>query len=109
MFPKAPPVEVRNQARVHLWYRGHFGHDYPASTKSTDGIARFASKTHAVGVRLNPDDQFELYAPFGLDDIFSFVLTPNLALPNSGTHTAKAQCLVKIWPELTVVPWPETS
>jgi len=24
-FPDKPPIEIRNQARVHLWYEQHFG------------------------------------------------------------------------------------
>jgi hypothetical protein len=34
-------VELKNQARVHLWYQQRFGHAYPALQSSTDGIDRF--------------------------------------------------------------------
>lgn len=43
------PVEVRNQARVHLWYPKKFGQECPRYTSASESISYFASKTHAVG------------------------------------------------------------
>lgn len=99
------PVEIRNQARVHLWYEDHFGQPYPPLASCEEGIDRFACTTHAVGVRLCADDRLDLYAPFGLDDIFSFRLVPNRVLDNRATHEKKAARALPLWPELTVVPW----
>lgn len=101
----ALPVEIRNQARVHLWFEKHFGQSYPPLHSSEDGIDRFASKTHAVGVRLEDDDTLTLYAPFGLNDIFSFRVTPNPIIDNRATHHAKGIRAQQNWPEVTVVPW----
>lgn len=106
-FDTAIPVEVRNQARVHLWYKDHFGQDYDPLTKATDGIDNFACKTHAVGMRLTDDDRFDIYAPFGLNDIFSFKLTPHTKRDNRATHLAKGKRQMALWPELTFVPWPD--
>jgi hypothetical protein len=99
------PVEIRNQARVHLWFPAKFGGACPRYTSSADAIRHFASKTHAVGVRLAEDGSMTLSAPFGLDDIFSFRVTPNHSLDNRATHEAKAARAKSAWPELTVVPW----
>ncbi|PIE06526.1 MAG: hypothetical protein CSA74_12015 [Rhodobacterales bacterium] len=107
-FAADPPVELRNQARVHLWYEAHFGQPYPPLTRTCDAIDNFACRTHAVGLRLEADDRLRLYAPFGLDDIFAFRLTPNPVRDNRATHEAKAVRQCQLWPELTVVPWPET-
>ncbi|TNC74821.1 nucleotidyltransferase family protein [Rubellimicrobium roseum] len=105
-FPPVPPVEPRNQARVPLWYEVRFGHPYPPLRSARDAIDRFASRTHAVGLRLRPDDGWDLHAPFGLGDLFAFRLTPNPVLPNRATHEAKAARQTAIWPELDVSPWP---
>jgi len=102
-----PPVEVRNQARVHLWYKEHFGEDYAALTSSKEGIDRFASVTHAVGVRLDEAGEIEVYAPFGLNEIFSFRVTPNYVLNNAKTHAEKGARAKLNWPEITVMPWDE--
>ena len=70
-------------------------------------LGRYASKTHAVGVRLNEADALEIVAPFGLDDLFSFRMVPNPVLDNRVAHASKAQRAKAIWPELTIVPWPD--
>jgi hypothetical protein len=99
------PVEVRNQARVHLWYEARFGAPYPRLSSSDEALSYFASKTHAVGIRFGTDGQLELVAPFGLDDIFSFRITPNRALDNQQTHETKGARAQANWPEITVLPW----
>ncbi|RWG17610.1 MAG: nucleotidyltransferase family protein, partial [Mesorhizobium sp.] len=50
------PVEVRNQARVHLWYPAKFGQACPRYTSASESVGYFASKTHAVGVRFDADE-----------------------------------------------------
>lgn len=107
-FPPDPPVELRNQARVHLWYPQRFGQAYPQLTTSRQAIDLFASRTHCIGARLT-DQGLDLYAPYGLDDIFSFRLTPNPLLDNRATHEAKARRQMALWPELTYIPWPALS
>lgn len=99
------PVELRNQARVHLWFPEKFGIAYPRLERSTDMLLYFSTKTHAVAAQLD-GGVLRICAPFGLDDLFSFRLTPNPTLPNRATHEAKAQRAMAQWPELTMVPWP---
>lgn len=106
-FPDEPPVEIRNQARVHLWYKDHFGRDYAPLSSSCEGIDRFACRTHCVGVQLS--DDLRIYAPFGLRDIFSFRLTPHTLLDNRETHERKAKRQMQLWPELEFIPWPDTA
>lgn len=98
-------VEIRNQARVHLWYSGHFGQPYPQLTESRQAIDLFACRTHCLGIRLAP--ALDIYAPYGLDDMFRFHLTPNTRLNNRATHAAKARRQMAHWPELVTDPWPE--
>jgi hypothetical protein len=99
------PVEVRNQARVHLWFEARFGTAYPRLYSADEALRRYASIVHAIGVRLEEDDRLDVVAPFGLDDLFSMVIRPNYALENAVSHTRKAQRAQVIWPEVIVVPW----
>lgn len=99
------PVEIRNQARVHLWYDQHFGRAIPPLTSCTDSISRFAAQTHCVAVRLEHDDSLCVHAPFGLDDIFSFRIVPNRVNENADAYANKAERALFYWPELEVVPW----
>jgi len=98
------PVQARNQARVHLWFEQKFGARFTPLGSAAEMLGRYATKTHAVAVRM-VGNEIELIAPFGLDDIFSFRLVPNHVLANRATHEKKALRLKAVWPELTVVPW----
>lgn len=103
------PVEVRNQARVHLWFEARFGTAYPQLYSADEAIRRYASIVHAIGVRLEYDDRLDVVAPFGLDDLFSMVIRPNYALENAVSHMRKARRAQAIWPEVIVVPWNEKA
>ena len=109
VFDVGLPVQPRNQARVHLWYENHFGQAYEPLSNSSESLENFACRTHAVGLRLRDDDGFDLTAPFGLDDIFSFRVTPHTKRNNRATHEAKAARQRDIWPELEIVPWPDPA
>jgi hypothetical protein len=99
------PVQVRNQARVHLWFPQKFGTDFTPLASAEEMLGRYASKTHAVAARLDGDGRIEIMAPFGLDDIFSFRLVPNPVLANKPGYDKKAKRAKATWPELTVLPW----
>lgn len=99
------PVEVRNQARVHHWFEDYFGIVYPPLSCADEAITRYASSTHAVGVKLADDGRLDVFAAFGLDDVFGLIVRPNYALPNKATHDKKANRVKAIWPELTIIPW----
>jgi len=99
------PVQVRNQARVHLWFPEKFKQPFILLTSSRDMLGRYASKTHAVALKLEAGDTISVIAPFGLDDIFSFRIVPNRVLMNAPAHTAKASRAKSIWPEISIEPW----
>lgn len=101
------PVQVRNQARVHLWFEAKFGIRFSPLRSSSEMLGRYASKTHAVGARLRPDGTMEIVAPFGLDDLFSFRMVPNPILDNRIAHETKGRRAQATWPELVVIPWPD--
>lgn len=96
-------IEIRNQARVHLWYPGKHGLPYPPLTRATDGIDRFLTKNTQLGIR-RAGGQFEVYAPHGFDDIAKLIVRPNRA-PNfsAANYEAKAARWKSLWPELTVM------
>lgn len=97
------PIDVRNQARVHLWFKDRFGADYKALQCADEGLARYASVVHAVGVRLDQDDSLDIVAPFGLDDLFNMVIRRNPALDNTASHETKAARAKLVWPEVVVI------
>jgi hypothetical protein len=98
-------VEVRNEARVHLWYEDHFGVPCDPYENSEAAIDSFAASACSVGIRLR-DGRPHVYAPYGLDDMFDFVLRPNPAIAPRATYETKAARWLELWPRLTVLEWP---
>lgn len=97
-------VEVRNQARVHLWYPEKHGLPYPALASSTEGIDRFLTRNTKVGIRRTQDGH-DIYAPDGFNDIAGMIVRPNPG-PNfsAANYAAKAARWKELWPEITVLP-----
>ena len=93
-------VEVRNQARVHLWFEDHFGEPYSPLASSAQALERFAAPAFSVGVRLEPDDRLTIFAPFGLDDLFALRIRPNPTRHARGLPQIIAKAKAR-WPELT--------
>jgi hypothetical protein len=96
-------VEVRNQARVHLWFEARFGEPYTPLTSSAEALERFVSPVFAVGARLEPDDRLTLVAPFGLEDLFALRMRPNPRRKTNG-FARTAESLLARWPEVKVEP-----
>ncbi|WP_374659812.1 nucleotidyltransferase family protein [Phenylobacterium sp.] len=94
-------VEVRNQARVHLWFEQRFGEPYEPLGSSAEALARFTSTVFAVGVRLEHDDQLTIRAPFGLEDLFAMRLRPN-PVRRAGGFQRTAEAAQRRWPELVI-------
>jgi hypothetical protein len=99
------PVQARNQARVHLWFEQKFGFPFAPLGSARESLLRYASKTHAVAARLEADGGLTIEAPFGLEDMFAFRVTPNPVADNRLTHEKKGERIRSVWPEVTVVPW----
>jgi len=65
-----PVVEVRNEARVHLWYEQRFGVPAEPFTSTTDAVDHFASTTCCYAVTRDSHGRLQVYAPHGYDDLF---------------------------------------
>jgi hypothetical protein len=99
-------VEIRNEARVHLWYEEKFGAPCPPYTSTEAAIDSFAATTCCLGIRVEPSGRWRVYAPHGLSDVFNLVVRPNPAQAPRHVYEAKTDRWRKQWPGLTVLPWP---
>ncbi len=101
LFADVPAaIEVRNQARVHLWYEQKFAMPYPPLTRATDGIDRFLMPCAQVGISMAG----KVYAPRGFDDINAMIVRPNhTANFNVDRFLEKGLRWKEQWPELTIV------
>ncbi|MCC9309598.1 nucleotidyltransferase family protein [Kitasatospora sp. RB6PN24] len=102
-------VEIRNEARVHLWYQDKFGVVCPPYDCTEAAIDSFAATTCCLGVRLEADGRWRVYAPHGLSDAFNLVVRPNPLLAPQSVYEAKAARWREQWPELTVLDWPSAT
>ncbi|WP_439813632.1 nucleotidyltransferase family protein [Zavarzinia sp. CC-PAN008] len=105
----APPelrarIEVRNQARVHLWFPERFGEPYAPLSSTDQSLTRFVAAVHTVAVRLEADDTISVAAPFGLEDVFAMRMRPNPARVLSIHWDAAVASARGRWPEVEVVP-----
>jgi uncharacterized protein len=99
-------VEIRNEARVHLWYEDKFGVACPPYESTEAAIDTFPATTCCLGVRTETDGRWSVYAPHGLADVFNLVVRPNPVQAPRSVYDAKAARWREHWPELTVLEWP---
>lgn len=97
-------VEIRNQARVHFWYEKHFGHPIAQHRSVEESIDTWPTIATSIGVR-KINGQFQVYAPFGLDDLLVMVVKANKKIITKNIYIDKVKRWTKIWPNLKVVPW----
>ncbi len=98
------PVEVRNEARVHLWYSEKFGYPIQPYKSVEEAIASWPTTATCVGVKYI-GNHFHVYAPYGLDDLFAMIVRPNKIQIKKNIFDDKVKRWTKIWPRLQVVPW----
>ena len=63
--------ELKNQVYMHQ----HSPHTAPY-TSSCDAMSKYPERCTVVGLRLNEESDFELYAPYSLEDILNFQVRP---------------------------------
>lgn len=93
-------VEVRNQARVHLWFEGRFGAPYLPLARTDEALERYLCYSDAVAVRLEADGAISVAAPFGLRDVFAMRMRANPARGQTVNRAAKAAAAQARWPEI---------
>ena len=99
-------VEVRNQARVHLWFEARFGEAYAPLGSTAEALSRFVCPAFAAGVRLEADGAMTVAAPFGLDDLFGLRLRPNPTRPIGAAGYARVAASAQArWPEVAAAPF----
>lgn len=92
-------IEVKNQARVHLWYMQRFGHDYLALRCATEGIDRYLIECTKLGIEVATG---ALYAPNGLEDMWRGVLRANPLNADEKRFREKADDYRSRWPWLEI-------
>ena len=98
------PVEIINEARVHVWYEKKFGRKINAYKSVEESINEWPTTATGIGVKYD-GGKFKVYAPYGLNDLFGMVLRPNKIKITENIYLAKVERWTKIWPKLKVISW----
>lgn len=104
-FPDCPlKLDIKNQARVSIWYKAHFGYDILPYKSIEAAINTWPTTAASIGVRLE-GDRLQVYAPFGLNDLFSQTVRPNKAQITEQIYDKKVLRWLHFWPSLKIIPW----
>lgn len=95
-------IEVRNQARVHLWFNAKYSADRPAFQSVEDGINAYAADAHKLGVTRRAGGELRIYAPLGFEPVMSLRVTPCANAFDLAGFARKAERWKAAWPELEV-------
>ncbi len=94
------PWEVVNQARMHTF------HKEPPYTSSAEALSRWVETATCVGVRLSKNNELELIAPLGIDDLVGGIVRQNPTIPQDNALFMKrvnGKDWQKLCPKLKVI------
>jgi hypothetical protein len=99
------PWEVKNQALVHLWYKEKFGFSVEPLTSLQDAISTWPETATCIGAYLDDNEEIQVIAPYGLDDLLNIVLKRN---PRRVTEEIFEKRLIQKnmaerWPKMSII------
>lgn len=97
-------IDVKNQARVHLWYKDRFGYEIKPYRSLEEAINTWPTTATSLGARIT-DGEWQVYAPFGLEDLFGMIVRPNKAQITKEIYENKVRRWKAHWDKLTIVEW----
>jgi len=98
-------IDVKNQARVHLWYEKHFGYTIKPYPSLEAAINTWPTTATAIGARRESSGKWIVYAPFGLNDLFGKIVRANKAQITKEIYEKKVIKWSAIWIDLKIIPW----
>lgn len=98
--------DVKNEARVHLWYGEKYGKHIEPYTSLEDAIDAWGTSITCLGVRLE-NNKLIIYAPYGLNDLFCMTIRPVKRQYTEEQYIIKTNRWKKKWPKLNVLSWNE--
>ena len=99
-------LDVKNEARVHIWYNEKYNENRMPYTSVEDAVSRWETTITCIGVRLE-NNNLIVDAPYGLNDLFNMVIRPVKTDFTEADYIKKVNKWKKKWPKLTIMPWKE--
>ena len=96
--------DIKNQARVHIWYNQKYGTNRDAYTSVEDAISSWGSTVTCIACRLE-NGKFKFYCPYGLDDLFNLTIRPVKRYYEKDQYYERARRWKNKWEKLNIVEW----
>ncbi len=97
--------DVHNEARMHLWKKENENKNIDSYQNSEDAIDQWIATVHAIGIT-KKERKIEVYAPYGLSDIFSRTIRPIKHKNNSKElYDNKVSSWKKRFTNLNIIEW----
>lgn len=97
-------LDIKNEARVHIWYGQKYGKNIEPYTSVEDAISSWGTSITCIGVRLE-NEKLVVCAPYGLNDIFTMTIRPIKRQYTKQQYDIKTAKWKNKWPLLNVLPW----
>jgi len=101
-------IDVKNEARVHLWYEEKFGSPIKPYASIEEAIATFPTTATAVGIR-PAGDGLDICATFGLGDLLAPIVRANSRQITREIYERKVNRWSAFWPGLRIEGWDMTA
>lgn len=96
--------DIKNEARVHIWYNEKYKSNRLPYTSVEDAIASWGTTVTCIGVRLE-NDKLVTYCPYGLNDLFSMTIRPVKKNFTKKQYEDRVSRWKKKWNNLNVISW----
>lgn len=97
-------LDIKNECRVPIWLKENYNREILPYKSVEDAISRWGTTVTCIGVRLE-NNNFKIYSPYGLDDLFSLTIRPVKIDFNEMDYMKKTEKWRAKWPKLTIIPW----
>ena len=96
--------DIKNQARVHIWYNPKYGTNREPYTSCEDAVSSWRSTVTCIGIR-KENGQLIVYCPYGLNDLFSLTIRPVKRYFDKESYEARSKRWKAKWDKLNIVEW----
>ena len=97
-------VDIKNQARVYIWYNEKYEVNRVPYSSVEDSIASFGATITCVGVRLE-NGKLKVCCPYGLNDVFSMTIRAVKREFTKEQYYERAKRWKDKWKKLTIKEW----
>ena len=98
------PFDVKNQARVHLWYESKFGYPIEPYTSVEDAIETWPTTSTAIAMTIKNQSP-SVFVPFGFSDLMSLTIRANKKQITEEIYKSKNTRWKQCWPKLQIIDW----